>query len=42
LIEQLYEGPVATLEFNPHKPNLIALGGQDVLVVNIEKDVVSP
>lgn len=27
VIDGLYEGPVTTIEFNPFKPNLIAVGG---------------
>jgi protein transport protein SEC31 len=42
VIDGLYEGPVTTLEFNPFKPNLVAVGGQDVLVLDITKDIVQP
>ncbi|CAD8214986.1 unnamed protein product [Paramecium octaurelia] len=42
MIDQLYEGPVTAIEFNEFKPNLIALGGQDVLIADIIKDIQNP
>ncbi|CAD8082703.1 unnamed protein product [Paramecium sonneborni] len=42
IIDQLYEGPVNAIEFNEFKPNLIALGGQDVLIADIIKDIQNP
>lgn len=30
------------MEFNPYKTNLLAVGGQDVLVLNIERDLEKP
>lgn len=32
VVDSLYEGPVNAIEFNPFKPNLLAVGGTDVLV----------
>lgn len=34
--------PVYTAEFNTYKPNLIAIGGDEVLVVDISKDLDNP
>ena len=34
--------PVSTIEFNSYKPNLIAMGGDEVLVVDISKDIENP
>ena len=30
---------VSAIEFNSYKPNLIAMGGDEVLVVDISKDI---
>ncbi|EGR27630.1 hypothetical protein IMG5_192850 [Ichthyophthirius multifiliis] len=37
-----YNTPVNTIEYNSLKPNLIAMGAEDVLVVDISKDVTNP
>jgi len=42
IIDGLFDGPITTLEFNPFKPNLVAVGGSEVLVLNIEKDIEQP
>jgi hypothetical protein len=34
--------PVYSIDFNPFKPNLIALGGNDVLIMNLEKGLDQP
>ena len=37
--------PVYSIDYNPFKPNLIALGGQDVLIIDLDKspaEVFSP
>jgi protein transport protein SEC31 len=42
IIDGLFEGPVTTVEFNPFKPNLVAVGGTEVLVMDIGKDIAQP
>ena len=39
---QLANNPIFSLEFNPHKPNLIACGGDEVILVDISKAIDSP
>jgi hypothetical protein len=34
-----FDVPVYTIEFNIYKPNLIAIGADEVLVVDISKDI---
>lgn len=39
------KSPVYSIDFNPFKPNLIALGGNDVLIIDLDKspaEVFSP
>lgn len=40
---QLHQGtPVKTLEFNPHKKNLLASGGSEVLIQDISQNIKKP
>jgi protein transport protein SEC31 len=34
--------PVTTIEFNPHKKNLLASGGSEVLIQDIQHNIKSP
>ena len=34
--------PINDVQFNPHKPNLLASGGEQVLIHNLEKNIEDP
>jgi hypothetical protein len=36
-MDNLYDTPIKSVQFNHFKPNLIALGGDDVLIMDISK-----
>jgi protein transport protein SEC31 len=37
--QSLFDIPVNAIEFNPYKPHLIALGGKEVIIMDIQSNI---